>query len=241
MIAYIETLLRLALLNRWVTFLTASVVTLLVVGCATERFAWRDRLTPWANNAPTTTDGSTTVVGRIEEMRQLQRTATRMTDFERTEVARRLTEMISSDAEPAIKAQAVESLGYLNTETSIEGLQAAMQDADPDMRTTACRSLGRLGSRSAMRLLIETQRSDTNIDVRQTAIQQLGKFKDPAAVAALGESLTDSDPAVQLLTMRSLRQATGEKLGDDLRRWKEHVASLPRGGTRLAEEPTDRR
>lgn len=227
MISHIKTICRLALLNRWVTFLTGSIVILLVVGCATDRIAWRNRLNPWAAETSTPTGGAATVEERIEHVRQLQQDARTMTQAERTATTRTLSNTLASDTEPAVKAQVIEALGYFDTAEAIEGLRDALQDSNPDVRITACRSLGRIRTRSAMQLLIEAQRSDTNIDVRQNAIRELGKFHDPAAVAALGESLSDADPAVQLLAMRSLQQATGEKLGDDVRRWKEHVASLP--------------
>lgn len=241
MISHIQNIFRLALLNRWVTFFTGSLVTLLVVGCATDRLAWRDRLNPWADDSSVATSGVGTISDRIDQIRELQNSAAKMSEGERSEVARRLTNILASDAESAIKTQVIESLGYFETAKSVEGLRGALQDPDPDMRTAACRSLGRIHSPSAMRSLIEAQRSDTNIDVRQAAIRELGKFSDSAAVAALGESLNDSDPAVQLLAMRSLQQATGEKLGDDIRQWKEHVANIPGGGPRLSELPTERR
>lgn len=230
MISRIQTFFRLALLNRWVTFCTGSVIILLLVGCATDRIAWRNRLNPWASNSSTTAGGPTTVDERIEQIANLQHDARQMTEAQRTTTSRSLSNMLASDVEPAVKAAAIEALGFFDTAESIEGLQGALQDSDPDMRTTACRSLGRIGSRSAMELLIQAQRSDTNIDVRQAAIRELGNFNDPSAIAALGESLSDTDPAVQLLAMRSLQTVTGEKLGDDVRRWKEHVASLPGSG-----------
>ena len=72
-------------------------------------------------------------------------------------------------------------------------------------------------------LLVERQRSDTNVDVRIAATTALGRFQGPQAIQALGEALDDSDPAIQYLAMESLRQSTGEKLGNDVRQWKQLV------------------
>ena len=65
---------------------------------------------------------------------------------------------------------------------------------------------------------------DVDTDVRLAATRALGKSKEPVAVAALGRALEDSDPAIQYRAVLSLRGATGENLGNDVRRWRQYVA-----------------
>jgi HEAT repeat protein len=72
-------------------------------------------------------------------------------------------------------------------------------------------------------LLSETLRGDVDGDVRLAAAQALGETKNPAAVAALGEALADTNPAMQYRAVLSLQQATGKNFGDSVERWQQYV------------------
>ena len=81
----------------------------------------------------------------------------------------------------------------------------------------------RHGDAQAVKLLSEALRSDVDADVRLAAAKALGETKNPAAVAALGEALTDADPAMQYRAVLSLKKVTGKDLGNDVDRWQQYV------------------
>ena len=64
-------------------------------------------------------------------------------------------------------------------------------------------------------------------DVRLAAAKALGETKNREAVAALGEALDDSDPAMQYRAVLSLKQVTGKDLGNDVNRWQQYVKGEP--------------
>ena len=64
---------------------------------------------------------------------------------------------------------------------------------------------------------------DMNSDVRLAAARALGRIKDPAAIAALGNALTDNDPAMQYRATQSLHEITGKDLGINVERWRQYV------------------
>ena len=66
-------------------------------------------------------------------------------------------------------------------------------------------------------------RADVNPDVRLAAAKALGETKSPEAVPALGEALTDTDPAMQYRAVLSLQKVTGKDLGNDVGRWQQYV------------------
>jgi HEAT repeat protein len=71
--------------------------------------------------------------------------------------------------------------------------------------------------------LAEVLRRDPDIDVRLAAARSLGEIGDPAAVTALGAALDDTDPAMQVRAVASLREVTGKDFGADVNRWRQYV------------------
>ena len=51
----------------------------------------------------------------------------------------------------------------------------------------------------------------------------LGQSHDQIAVIALGGALEDKDPAMQYRAVMSLRQVTGQGLGNDVNKWREYA------------------
>ena len=99
-----------------------SLVTLVVVGCATDRLAWRDRLVAWGDK--TVTSDSETLPGRIEQVRQLQGHADSMNESEQDAVVRSLMGALADNPEPALKSQVIETLGYYPSSRSVAGFLA---------------------------------------------------------------------------------------------------------------------
>ena len=96
----------------------------------------------------------------------------------------------------------------------------AVADPDPQVRAAACDAWARRGGPDAVRLLAERFDDDADLTVRLRALHALGSIRDEAAIAVLARALDDSDPAVQLRAMGSLRQLAGRDLGNDPATWK---------------------
>jgi HEAT repeat protein len=67
------------------------------------------------------------------------------------------------------------------------------------------------------------------MDVRLAAARALGETRSPAAVPALGEALSDTNPAMQYRAVQSLKMTTGQDLGDKVDRWQRYVKGEPTG------------
>lgn len=196
------------------------VVQLLLLGCARDRMAWR---APWSSPEPNDerliTEQST--VGQIRRLNALAERASQMSEVEASEAARALNREMQANPPLAVKMAMVQVLGRLETPASIEGLRMAVADEAPRLREEACRALAKIDSPAAMDLLTETAAGDTNSDVKLAAVRGLGRYRNPRALQTLGRALDDRDPAVQYLAMESLERVTGERLGQDVRKWKE--------------------
>jgi HEAT repeat protein len=85
-------------------------------------------------------------------------------------------------------------------------------------------------------LLAESLRSDAEFDVRLAAAKGLGETKNAAAQAALGEALSDPDPAMQYQAIVSLQEATGKDFGNSIERGQQYVkGETPQPAPSLAE------
>ena len=67
---------------------------------------------------------------------------------------------------------------------------------------------------------------DEDVDVRLAAARALGHFRHPQAVAALGSTLDERDPALRNRGLLALRDAAEVDLGMDLAAWQDHVATV---------------
>ena len=96
------------------------------------------------------------------------------------------------------------------------------RNSDTHVRVVACEAWGRHGDarRSSS---FATCCGRVNPDVRLAAAKALGETKSPEAVPALGEALSDADPAMQYRAVLSLQKVTGKDLGNDVGRWQQYV------------------
>jgi len=74
-------------------------------------------------------------------------------------------------------------------------------------------------------MLVGVLNGDIEHDVRMAAARALGQSHEQVAVMALGNALDDKDPAMQYRAVISLRQITGQDLGNDVNKWREYVKS----------------
>jgi HEAT repeat protein len=145
-----------------------------------------------------------------------------------------LVEAIKPEKDPSIRLEIIRTLGKYPSSAADGILKLALADSDAHVRMVACEAWGkRNNDPQAVQLLAEAMRSDVDADVRLAAARGLGETKNKESVNALGEALSDSDPAMQNRAMASLKAVTGKDLGNDVNRWQAYVK-----GDKPAPEPS---
>jgi HEAT repeat protein len=100
-----------------------------------------------------------------------------------------------------------------------------VNDPEPDVRVVVCAEWGKRGDAEAAAVLSGVLSSDIDKDVRMAAARGLGSTHDPVAITALGGALDDTDPAMQRRAVLSLKDVSGQDLGNDVDRWRVAVKS----------------
>ena len=176
-----------------------------------------------------------------------------MTESDQQSACGELINRFSKESDPLIRREMIYALGSFPGPYSLPGLRAAIKDSDPFVRVETCRAWSRRSSGEALDVLAGIAQADDNVDVRQAAIKGLRRFQSPEAVRVLGSLLNERDPALQYLAIQSLKGATGQDLGDDVRKWNAYIASnyggtspslaparglVDRSGSMVAETPS---
>jgi HEAT repeat protein len=144
-------------------------------------------------------------------------------EFKR-QVVEYLTKWISTpEGDAGIRREIVLTVGEYPIPSAEPLLKAALQDPDPDVRIVACESWGKMPNATAAELMVGMLKNDENQDVRLAAARSLGQTKDQRAIAALGDVLTEQDPAMQRRAVVSLQNITGQDLGNNVDRWQKYV------------------
>ena len=211
---------------RLVSARAGICLLVLMLGCVQSRSSWRERfgMMPSSSNEKATLPADS-IAGRIQNYQSLTEKASSMSPADAERHAKSIAAVLADESPTPVKVAMVRCLGKLPTPAALDGLSTALRDADAEVRRETCESLSTINSPRAMNLLADTVAQETDVDVRLTAVRGLGRFEDPRAVQALGQALNDRDPAVQFVTMQSLRKVTGKKLGDDVRLWKDTMQS----------------
>jgi len=167
--------------------------------------------------------GVVTPAEKIIQLKKLSAEAAKSDQQTRQRVVGQLVASIRSEPDSLIRAETILTLGDYPDPAADSVLKAALNDPDADVRIAACESWGKRRNAQAAGLLAPMLTSDVNQDVRLAAARALGKNKDQQAIAALGEALTDSDPAMQYRAVLSLKESTGQDLGNNVDRWRQYV------------------
>lgn len=141
-------------------------------------------------------------------------------------VAARLAEMIQKDDRVLVRLHATQLLGELTPAVAMSAVAAATQDRESDVRVAACRAYGKMQTEDALTQLNSIMQRDEQPDVQIAAVRAMGQFKTPRAAQLLKYALESEQPAMQLAAADSLKSITGQKFGNDIPKWQEHVASL---------------
>jgi len=174
-------------------------------------------------------DGQGTLSGvvsptqRIHDLRDLASSAAAKNPTEKQLIGQQLAGDIKHEQDPLIRAQIVRTLGEYPGPAADAVLRAATSDPDDDVRVAACESWGKRGGPEAATALAAVLNGDIEHDVRLAAARSLAQSHEPLAVTALAGALDDKDPAMQYRAVVSLRQVTGQDLGNDVNKWREYA------------------
>jgi HEAT repeat protein len=202
---------------------------LFLSGCA-EMPAW----IPFQGQRTDSIPGLVTPAQKMAQLKKLRLDAKESSKQQKEQVAAYLTKSISAEPDTLIRSEIIKTLAEYPTPSAEPVFKAALQDDDMDVRVAACEALGRRPSAETTELLIGMLKNDTEKDVRLAAARGLGQSKDQRAIAALGDVLGESDPAMQYRAVVSLKSITGQDLGNNVDRWQQSVKD---GSAKPAAEP----
>lgn len=199
--------------RRWLGF----ALLMATIGC--------NSLPNWGpfREVPDRLPGMPTPAEKMAALRKLAKDAGARNAEEKQQVVHDLTKAIREEPDGMIRAEIINTLAHYPAPASDQVLRAALDDPDTDVRLAACKAWAYRGTAEAIELLASAAQKDQDKDVRLAAVRALGKSKSPAAVGALGGLLDDGDPAVRYATIGSLRQVTGQDLGDQVEPWRQYV------------------
>lgn len=193
-------------------------------GCVDGPFGGLGGVNPWVRKKWAEDEKyGPTYHRRLADLRGLKTSARQLDAQKKDQIASDMAELVQSDPSSVLRSEAVGVLAELDTASAIPALRAALNDEDEDVRIAACRGWGRVGGSESLLVLAQVAQTEGDVDVRLAALEELGKFKEAAAVEALGKALDDSDPAVQVRAVASLKSVTGLDYGDSVPAWRDYV------------------
>lgn len=160
---------------------------------------------------------------RVASLERVRRDAPQATPEQRAKVALEMSKALPGEPDPLIRIEMVRTLAELPGDVATQAVLEALHDGDEDVRQAACEAAARRDAAGAVAALGRVLTDDADTDVRLAAARALGETRDPVAVAALAPALEQSDPAIQLRAMESLRKVSGRNYGRDVTAWREYA------------------
>jgi HEAT repeat protein len=194
---------------------------------------------PFQGQTSDTMPGVVTPAQKMTQLKKLRLDAPESSPEFKRQVVEYLTASIRTEPDPLLRSEIVLTLGSYPIPLAEPVLKAALQDTDADVRIAACDAWGKMPNATGAELMVGILKNDANQDVRLAAARNLGQTKDQRAIAALGDVLTESDPAMQRRAVVSLQNITGKDLGNNVDRWQKYVKEenpQPAQPTSLAEK-----
>lgn len=208
-------------ISRHLLLLGVAVVSVSFSGCHDGPLYAMKAANPWFTMREWKNDEKLGVTDH-ERRRQLARLADTIDTLppDRQKFwAGHLEQMLANDESPEMRRLVVRAAGRLDDPAAIRMIESGLDDASVKVRMEACRSLGKKSGDDATRLLVAVIGTDTNLDVKHSAMTALANHKNPIAVDSLRLALSDRNPATRQLAVASLRGATGKNYGDDPQVW----------------------
>ncbi|MGI9455776.1 MAG: HEAT repeat domain-containing protein [Aeoliella sp.] len=203
-------------MNPRCTLLLAVVAHAILGGCHSA---------PWSMGLFAEHEKSTyrTATMRIDAIREFAARSTKVDTPEQREITNQLARQIQVEPDPLVREAIVASIAEFRTPLAMQVLEAGMQDSDVGVRGACCLALGRRGDASGVPLLARVIESESDVDVRLSAVDALGSIDSPESVAALAIALEDSNPAMQFAGVRSMQAISDREYGGDVASWLQYA------------------
>lgn len=172
-----------------------------------------------------------TVHAKKSRLRALAKRAKQLSEAEKEQTVANLAPFIENEKIIQLRVDAIYALGEINSQSAENVVIRSLKDPEAEVRIAAVNALTQRRTQTAGQELIRVTRSDTDKDVRTSAIRGLSSYPGDATVAALGQILNEPEPALQFAAMESLDAVTGSSIGINVTKWKERLASLQNGAT----------
>ena len=184
---------------------------------------------PWSNEEGRSgrVSGVISPTEQIKDLRDLAKTAAAKNSYEKQMIEQQLAGRYQARAGPADPRPDRPHLGRISGSGFRRGPPGAVKDADNDVRMAACDSWGKRGPPRRPPTLAGVLNSDVDHDVRLAAARAMAQSHEQVAIVALGGALEDKDPAMQYRAVLSLREITGQDLGNDVNKWREYAKTQP--------------
>ncbi|CAE7504766.1 unnamed protein product [Symbiodinium sp. KB8] len=169
---------------------------------------------------------------RMDEIRKLAEKSTGEDTPDQQTIVQDLVKPLEKETDPLVRQATLETAAKFNTTLAGKTLIAGLSDESPFVREAACRLLASRPTAGAVEPLTGVVRQDESFDVRVAAAQALEpNGAKPEQLLAL---LEDPNPAMQLVGVEAMRNATGKDYGGDVAAY----VALARGEAPPAREPT---
>lgn len=155
---------------------------------------------------------------RLEAIRELGENANSVPVESHEKYAQTLSSIVHEDTDAVMRRAALLAISKFRTPITEETIRYAEKDHDPEVRQALCEAWKNYGGDTAVMEIIRILNTDSDLDIRHSAIAVLGELKDERAIVALEVPLTDQDPALQYFTIQSLQKITGLTMTDP-REW----------------------
>lgn len=166
-----------------------------------------------------------TVHARKSKLRALARSAGGLSAAEKENAAENLAKMIENEKIIQLRVDAAYALGEFETEKADQILKSMLEDPEAEVRIAALNAISLRQTPTAGQELLRVLRSDTDKDVRASAIRNLGNFPGTATEDALAQVLNEPEPALQYVSMKSLQKVTNANIGLNVSQWKQFFAN----------------
>ena len=169
---------------------------------------------------------------RWQEMLSLSQSIDNLSESEQAEWVKQFTAIIENDESAEMRRLVMVAAAKLVSSESLALIETGLKDPSIKVRMEACRSLGERGDESSARMLASAFGSETNQDVKNSAVAAMALFSDEIAIDSLRIALSDRNPATRSMAVQSLKKSTGKDYGDDPDEW---IAALD--GQPVEKEP----
>jgi len=165
--------------------------------------------------------GIKTPKDRVKEFRKLALEAKKMPANQQEPTAAKLTREYDSESDHWVRREILRTIAAFPQPAANEVVVRALADEHIETRRVACDCLGERGGDVAVQELTRVLGSETNEDVRMSAVAALGKAGGSKALAPLAEALADGDPAMQAEAHNALTAVSGRDYGTNVQAWRD--------------------